>query len=130
MKKLECDIAKFLKDRGWDDLRPSDLAKSIMIEGAELLEHFQWENKTAAELKKDKKKLAEIAKELADVFIYCLQLSVHLGFDSEKIIRNKLAVASRKYPARKMRRMKDESRPEYWQIKNEYRKEKTKKLPA
>jgi len=44
MKKIENKIRNFLKERTWDDLRPSDLAKSIIIEGAELLELFQWEN--------------------------------------------------------------------------------------
>ncbi len=42
MNTLEKRIYKFLKVRGWDNLRPSDLAESIIIEGAELLELFQW----------------------------------------------------------------------------------------
>jgi hypothetical protein len=42
MKNIESAIHKFLVERGWDKLRPSDLAKSISIEAAELLEIFQW----------------------------------------------------------------------------------------
>ena len=41
MKKYEKTIKKYLKERGWDNLRPSDVAKSISIEAAELLELFQ-----------------------------------------------------------------------------------------
>jgi len=44
MKDLEKRVFKHLKDRHWDNLRPADVAKSIIIEGAELLELFQWKN--------------------------------------------------------------------------------------
>lgn len=124
MKDLENKIAKFLKDRQWDDLRPADLAKSIMIEGAELLELFQWENLSLADIRKDQKKKEEIAHELADVFIYALQMSVLLKFDTKKIISRKLAYASRKYPAKLMRRRQQEPGTEsrYWQIKQAHRR--------
>lgn len=41
MKELEKRVRRHLEERGWNKLRPSDIAKSIMIEGAELLELFQ-----------------------------------------------------------------------------------------
>src|SRR3989338_2742596 len=127
MKKLEEDIKRHLVERGWDTLRPSDLAKSIMIEGAELLELFQWENKELEEIKSDKEKLAEISKELADVFIYALDLSVSLGLDTEKVIRTKLAEVAKKYPAKLMRKNAKKgagsgSDSIYWKIKEKYRK--------
>lgn len=102
MKDLEEKLDKYMKARGWDKQIPADLAKSIMIEGAELLEHFQWENLSKEELKKDKKKLQDIQEELADVLIYSLELSVVLGFDTKKIILQKLAKAAKKYPAKLM----------------------------
>ena len=92
MKELENKIHQFLKDRQWDNLRPSDLAKSIMIEGAELLELFQWENFSLKEVRSDKEKLTEIKKELADVLIYTIQISVLLGFNTKKIIVEKLSL--------------------------------------
>ncbi|HEY4493125.1 MAG TPA: MazG-like family protein [Candidatus Paceibacterota bacterium] len=127
MKKLEEDIKRHLVERGWDTLRPSDLAKSIMIEGAELLELFQWENKELEEIKSDKEKLTEISKELADVFIYALNLSVSLGLDTEKVIRTKLAEVAKKYPAKLMRKNAKKgagsgSDSIYWKIKEKYRK--------
>ena len=66
MNKLEKKIHTFLKVRKWDNLRPVDLAKSIIIEGSELLELFQWENLSLEEVKKDKAKMGEISKELAE----------------------------------------------------------------
>ena len=56
MKSLEQRVLKHLQERGWDHLRPSDIAKSIMIEGAELLELFQWENRELKDVKKDLEK--------------------------------------------------------------------------
>ncbi len=95
MKPLEEKIYTHLKSRNWHNLRTADLAKSIMIEGAELLEIFQWENLSLEEVKGSKEKKDAIAKELADVFIYALGMSVLLGFDTEKIIRKKLALVQK-----------------------------------
>jgi len=126
MKEVEKKIYKHLKERGWDKLRPSDIAKSIMIEGAELLELFQWENLPLEDVKHDKAKLEEIKGELADVMIYALEMSVLLGLDTEKIIRTKLAYAAKKYPAKLMRQIAGKepgTDSEYLRIKKEYRKQ-------
>lgn len=125
MKDLEKKIYKHLKDRGWDNLRPSDVAKSIMIEGAELLELFQWENIELKEVKKNKEKMEAIKKELADVLIYCIEMSVLLGLDTEKIIRTKLMLAQKKYPAKLMKKNTDKepgTDSTYLRIKKEYRR--------
>src|ERR1035437_11008209 len=124
MKSLEKKIYKHLKDRNWHKLRPADLAKSIMIEGAELLELCQWENLPPEEIKKNKEKMEEIKKELADVIIYALEMSVTLGFDTKKIIHEKLAFVQKKYPAKLMRGVTKEAGTDslYWRIKKEYRK--------
>ena len=124
MKELEKQIYKYLKERDWHHLRPSDVAKSIMIEGAELLEIFQWENLSLEEVKEHKEKVEEIKKELADVLIYAIEMSVLLELDIEKIIRNKLAYVAKKYPAKLMRATKKEpgTKSQYWKIKKEYRK--------
>jgi NTP pyrophosphatase (non-canonical NTP hydrolase) len=104
MKKLEKAAKLFLKERGWDSLRPSDLSKSISIESAELLEIFQWSNPSIEETKKDVEKMDHIKKELADVFLYSIYLSITLGFDTEKIILDKLNKAIEKYPAKLVKR--------------------------
>ena len=129
MEKLEKKIHSFLKVRKWDNLRPADLAKSIIIEGAELLELFQWENLSLEEIKANKQKIEEIKKELADVLIYAIQMSVLLNLNTEKIINEKLTRVAKKYPAELMRKIaKKESGSgedsEYWKIKRAYRKAK------
>lgn len=124
MKSLEKQIYQHLRARKWDNLRPADIAKSIMIEGAELLELFQWENLSLEEVKKDKQKVENIKKELADVLIYGLEMAVLLGLDTKKIIKKKLARVAKKYPAKLMRERKNEpgTESEYWKIKRQFRK--------
>ena len=129
MKNIESAIHKFLFERGWDKLRPSDLAKSISIEAAELLEIFQWVSMDIEKTKQDFKKMEEIKKELADVFIYTFEMAILLGIDTEKIIEEKLEQVKEKYPAELMRKnAKDGSGsgadPKYWKIKNSHRQSK------
>lgn len=125
MKDFEKRILKYLQARGWDNLRPGDLAKSVAIESGELLEIFQWENPELTEAKKNKEKREQIAKELADVMIYCFDIAVLMGFDTEKILRKKLKAAEKKYPAKLMKNRNQEPGTEdvYWKIKKQYRKE-------
>lgn len=126
MKNLESTILHHLRERGWDDLRPGDVAKSIMIEGAELLEQFQWDNPTLAETKADGARMEQIKKELADVLIYAIEMSVLLGLDTEAIVREKLAKVAAKYPAELMRKNAQAGAgsggdSEYWRIKLAHR---------
>lgn len=127
MKNIEIEIHKYLEERGWDKLRPSDLAKSICIESAELLELFQWSSIGIEEAKQNPQLIEQIKKELADVFIYALDMAVLLNLDTEKIIRDKLDFVKKKYPAELMRKnAKTESGsgndPKYLDIKKQYRK--------
>lgn len=124
MKDLEKSIYKYLEERNWHHPRPGDLSKSIMIEGAELLELFQWENLSLEEIKDNPDKIEKIKKELADVLIYAFELSVLLGFDTEDIVRSKLEKISKKYPAELMKERQENGgdASDYWRIKKEYRK--------
>lgn len=123
MLKIQKDIKKYLKERKWDKLAPADLAKSIMIEAAELLEHFQWSNPTVDEIKKNKEKFEEIQSEVADVFIYCLDMADRLGFDMEKVAYKKLEKVKAKYPAKLFRDNEAVPGTElYWKVKNAHRK--------
>ena len=123
MKDFEAKIQKYLKERDWMHLKPGDLAKSISIESGELLELFQWSNPDLEEVKKDKEKMAQISAELADVMIYCFDLSSTLGLNTQKILEKKLAAARKKYPAklRKNRSDKGDANDIYWKIKKEHR---------
>ena len=87
-------IDKFNKDREWDQFHtPVNLAKSISIESAELLEHFQWSN--------DKYDLEEVKEELADVMNYCFQMCNVLNVDPIDIVNKKMDSTEKKYPVEK-----------------------------
>ncbi|PZG32225.1 nucleotide pyrophosphohydrolase [Listeria ivanovii] len=89
MKKLQNEITTFLKERDWLNQYnyPKDLALSLSLEAAELLECFQW--KTDEDAVKENRE--EMLKEVADVMIYALQIVESLGADAEEVIRLKLA---------------------------------------
>ena len=126
MKELQNDIKAYLTERNWDNLRPGDLAKSISIEAAELLEHFQWENPEIASLKENREAVEEIKNELADVFIYCLDMAVLLDIDAEAAIREKLEKVKKKYPAELFQNREDNPGTEdiYLKIKQAHRNHK------
>ena len=94
MDKLIEEIKKFNEERQWGKFHtPDNLAKSISIEAGELLECFQWDG--------EKFNKQEVYDELADVFTYCLQLSITLDVNPEEIILNKLEKTKKKYPVNK-----------------------------
>ncbi|MES2088113.1 MAG: nucleotide pyrophosphohydrolase [Patescibacteria group bacterium] len=122
-------VKKFVEARGWENQLPADVAKSISIEAAELLELFQWSSPRAADVKNDKQKFFDLKCELADVLIYCMHMATILGLDPEKIVRDKLVIAGKKYPVRLVRKYgeNDTSATEkYLKIRNAYRKNRKK----
>ncbi|MFP4478587.1 MAG: nucleotide pyrophosphohydrolase [Candidatus Izemoplasmatales bacterium] len=91
MKKLLDEIIKFRDERGWKHHdTPAALAKSIIIEAAELLENYQWSDVSPNP--------ENVKEELADVLIYSLAMATDLGYDPETIIREKLEKNAVKYP--------------------------------
>ncbi len=125
MKDLEHDILTYLQKRKWDTLRPGDLAKSVSIEAAELLELFQWDNPSLEELRNDPERIALLRNELADILIYCIDIAVLVGFDTEEAIREKLTHVEKKYPAElfsNRNASKDAGTEDvYWNIKRSHR---------
>ena len=91
-------ILQFRDDRNWRQFHnPKDLAISMNLEAAELLEVFQW---SGTELF-CKEKLPQIAEELADVTSYCVLLADACGLDLDQILRDKFRKNSEKYPVDK-----------------------------
>ena len=87
-------IRKFTEDRDWDQFHsPANLAKSIVIEAAELLECFQW-NETEYDLQ-------HIKEELADVLVYSQNLLDKLELDADEIANMKMEQNEAKYPVDK-----------------------------
>ncbi|MGD6777697.1 nucleotide pyrophosphohydrolase [Sutcliffiella horikoshii] len=88
-------INKFRDERNWRQYHnPKELAISISIEAAELLEDFQWiSSEEALKLKEE-----NIREEIADVLIYSLMLCSDLGLDVREIVEEKMLKNGRKYP--------------------------------
>lgn len=92
-------LKAFVAERDWDQFHTiPNLAKSISIEAAELLEHFQWSEDFDQH---------EVQDELADVLTYCFLLAEKLGVSPEELIINKLAKTANKYPVEKARGRSD-----------------------
>lgn len=92
MKRETIDrIQQFKEERDWDKFHsPANLAKSIVIEAAELLECFQWSE--------DEYDIQQVKEELADVLIYCQDLLDKLGLDVDEIVNMKMSQNEVKYP--------------------------------
>lgn len=89
------ELRAFVSERDWTQFHTTEnLAKSISIESAELLECFQWNNSPVMDNVRD---------ELADVLTYCLLLADKLGDDPELLILEKLEKTKLKYPVEKSR---------------------------
>ena len=87
-------IRKFTENRDWDQFHsPANLAKSIIIEAAELLECFQWSNENYD--------LQHVKEELADVIVYSQDLLDKLGLDADEIVNMKMTMNEAKYPIEK-----------------------------
>ena len=101
LKKL---VAKFRDERNWKKYHnPKDLAVSISIEAAELLEKFQWKsNEETEEMLKNKEKLEKISEELADIIDYCLSFSDVTGIDISGVVKKKIEENKKKYPIEKV----------------------------
>lgn len=89
LKELEARMHAFVAEKGWyapDSPKRQtarNLATSLVLEAAEVLEHFQWREETD-----DREALAG---ELADVALYLLQLASISNIDLEEAILVKLA---------------------------------------
>lgn len=97
-------ILKFRDDRDWQQFHnPKDLAISISLEAAELLEVFQWSGTDVSNEGKQEK----IKEELADVLNYCVLMADACGLDIDEIMQEKIKVNDEKYPVSKAKGKKD-----------------------
>jgi NTP pyrophosphatase (non-canonical NTP hydrolase) len=87
IQELTEEMNRFVEAMGWYEgdspspQTPRNIAISLLLEAAEVLEHFQWGEDA------DRRALAG---ELADVALYLLQLAYLQGVDLEQAILNKL----------------------------------------
>lgn len=97
---LKRAVAQFVADRQWQKHhQPKHLAGSIMIEAAELMEHFQWDPvEDGAAVAMDAKRMQGIREEIADVLAYTLSLANALDIDLSDALECKMKRNAEKYP--------------------------------
>lgn len=101
IKRITEKIKKFRDERDWMQFHNhKDMALSLMLEAAEVLEHFQWKSAKEVEIY-GKTHKDEIAEELADVAAYLFELADNLGIDLSKAVEAKIRKNAIKYPVHK-----------------------------
>lgn len=114
IQELKDKINKFNEERDWGKHHsPKNLATSIVIESAELLELFQWDDYT--ERSED-----AITSELADIISYCLGFANACDIDISEALDKKLKKVEEKYPVELFNKTRDKS-SDYNRIKKAYR---------
>jgi len=101
LETLRDALLAFRSERDWEQFHtPRNLAASVAIEAAEVLEHFQWlrDGETL-----DDQQKAEVGKELADVFIYLVLLSNDLGVDLMSAATAKIQENATRFPVEEAR---------------------------
>ena len=105
IEALRQAMRAFVAEREWENYHtPKNLAMSLAIEAAELMEHFQWlEPAESREIASSPETMTEVADELADVLCYALSLANVLQIDVSSAVLGKLAKNALKYPAERFR---------------------------
>ena len=103
LQNLRARIRQFADERDWDQFHsPKNLAMALIVEAAELVEHFQWlTEEQSCSLSAEKQ--SEIEMELADILIYLVRIADKLDIDLEQAAFKKLQSNAEKYPAEKVR---------------------------
>ena len=103
LEQIKTRLHEFAAERDWDQFHsPKNLSMALIVEAAELVEHFQWLTEEQSQaLPPDK--LAKVEQEIADIQIYLIRLADKLGVDMEKAVNAKIELNEKKYPADKVR---------------------------
>ncbi len=98
-------VNAFIDARDWHQFHcPKNLAMSLAIETAELMEHFQWiTTDQSRSVTEHPDQMDQVADELADVLCYVLAMANELNIDLSQAVRQKMAKNEEKYPADQFR---------------------------
>lgn len=99
LNDLTASIREFADERDWQQFHsPKNLSMALIVEAAELLEHFQWLSQQQSLELADEQRNA-VALEMADVLIYLVRLADRLDIDLIEAARQKITINAEKYPA-------------------------------
>ncbi|MEY3747261.1 MAG: hypothetical protein RL194_720 [Pseudomonadota bacterium] len=103
LNELRARINQFVRERDWEQFHsPKNLAMAMIVEAAEVVEHFQWDTpEESARL--DDEKREQVAHELADTFVYLLRIAEVTGIDLIAAANRKIDLNAQKYPVEKAR---------------------------
>jgi NTP pyrophosphatase (non-canonical NTP hydrolase) len=97
-------LIEFRRERDWEQFHnPKDLAISLSIEAAELLEWFQWRSEEEIKQQLQSDKRIQLEDELADVAVYLTYLCHDLDIDLNKVVAAKMVKNAEKYPVEKVK---------------------------
>ena len=100
---LRTRINQFVAEREWDQFHtPKNLAMAMIVEAAEVVEHFQWDTPQESAALSDERK-TEIGHELADTLVYLLRIAEVCGIDLIAAANAKIDLNAKKYPVEKAR---------------------------
>ena len=101
--RIRKQVRQFVVERDWDQFHsPKNLSMALIVEAAEMVEHFQWlTEEQSCQLSREK--LAEVELELADIQIYLISLAEKLRLDLIAAVDNKLVLNAEKYPVEQVR---------------------------
>jgi dCTP diphosphatase len=103
IEKLQRRLQAFADQRDWNQFHsPKNLSMALIVEAAELAEHFQWlTQEESFKLPADKHEA--VGEELADIFVYLVRLADQLGIDLPAAVDRKIDLNEKKYPAERVR---------------------------
>ena len=103
LENLKQKLQQFVDERDWVQFHsPKNLAMAMIVEAAELVEHFQWDTESESHVLNDEKR-EQVGQELADTFVYLLRISQVLGIDLIDAANRKIMLNGLKYPVDKAR---------------------------
>ncbi|MSP86121.1 MAG: nucleotide pyrophosphohydrolase [Methylotenera sp.] len=103
LNELKQKLEDFVTARDWTQFHsPKNLSMAMIVEAAELVEHFQW-NTEAESCTLSAEKREQVGHELADTFVYLLRIAQVLEIDLIEVANAKIALNAEKYPVDKVR---------------------------
>ena len=103
LAELTHKLRDFAQARDWEQFHsPKNLAMAMIVEAAELVEHFQWLTPEQSHAL-DPAKREEVRQEIGDVLIYLTRIADRLGIDPVAAAHDKMVINAAKYPVEKVR---------------------------
>lgn len=103
LNELKQKLDSFVQARDWAQFHsPKNLAMAMIVEAAELVEHFQWNTEAESHVLTAEKR-EQVGHELADTFVYLLRIAQVLDIDLIEATNKKIALNAVKYPVEKAR---------------------------